>query len=58
MHSFLVMDGVRNFAVGHGTRRPDDVVPRAKTAGLGDAADLRIRGNHRRSLTVVARKLG
>ena len=60
MRSFLVTDEVRDYAVGHGSWRPDEVVDRlhAETLALGDVAGMQIGDDQGQLLTMLARLVG
>ena len=60
MRSFLVTDEVREYAVGHGSWRPDEVVDglRAETLALGDVAGMQIGDDQGQLLTMLARLVG
>ncbi|HET6918805.1 MAG TPA: O-methyltransferase [Jiangellaceae bacterium] len=60
MRSFLVTDDVRDYAVGHGSWRPDQVVRqlRADTLALGDVAGMQIGDDQGQLLTMMARLVG
>jgi caffeoyl-CoA O-methyltransferase len=60
MRSFPVTDEVREYAVDHGTWRPDDVVRQlqADTATLGDAAGMQIGDDQGQALTMLTRLVG
>lgn len=58
MRSFLVTDEVRDYAVGHGSWQPDEVVAqlRADTQALGpDLADMQVGDDQGQLLTMLAR---
>ena len=58
MRSFLVTDEVRDYAVGHGSWQPDEVVAqlRADTRALGpDLADMQVGDDQGQLLTMLAR---
>jgi len=57
MRSFPVTDEVRDYAVSHGTWRPDPVVRelQAQTAELGDPAGMQIGDDQGQLLTMLAR---
>jgi caffeoyl-CoA O-methyltransferase len=60
VRSFLVTDEVREYAVGHGSWRPDEVVDRlrAETLALGDVAAMQIGDDQGQLLTMLARLVG
>jgi caffeoyl-CoA O-methyltransferase len=60
MRNFLITDVVRDYAVGHGSWQPDDVVQdlREQTAALGDPAGMQIGDDEGQLLTMLARLLG
>jgi len=60
MRNFLVTDVVRDYAVGHGSWVPDDVVRqlRAETQALGDVAGMQIGDDQGQLLTMLARLVG
>lgn len=60
MRSFTVTDEVRDYAVTHGSWRPDDVVHqlRAETQALGDVAGMQIGDDQGQLLTMMARLVG
>jgi len=60
MRNFTVTDGVRDYAAGHGSWGPDDVVHRlrAKTQALGDVAGMQIGDDQGQLLTMMARLVG
>jgi len=60
MRNFTVTDGVRDYAAGHGSWGPDDVVQRlrAKTQALGDVAGMQIGDDQGQLLTMMARLVG
>lgn len=60
MRSFQVTDAVRDYAVGHGSWRPDDVVAwlRSETEALGDVAGMQIGDDQGQLLTMLARLVG
>jgi caffeoyl-CoA O-methyltransferase len=60
MRNFLVTDAVRDYAVAHGSWRPDEVVEdlRAQTAALGDPAGMQIGDDEGQLLTLLARLIG
>jgi caffeoyl-CoA O-methyltransferase len=60
VRSFPVTDEVRDYAVDHGSWRPDEVVEqlRAETRALGDVADMQVGDDQGQLLTLLARLLG
>lgn len=60
MRSFPVTDEVRDYAVDHGSWRPDEVVRalHADTAALGDPAGMQIGDDQGQLLTLLARLVG
>ena len=60
MRNFTVTDEVRDYAVGHGSWPPDDVVRqlRATTQALGDVAEMQIGEDQGQLLTMMARLVG
>jgi caffeoyl-CoA O-methyltransferase len=60
MRNFTVTDGVRDYAAGHSSWGPDDVVHRlrAKTQALGDVAGMQIGDDQGQLLTMMARLVG
>ncbi|MCU1659765.1 MAG: O-methyltransferase [Pseudonocardiales bacterium] len=60
MRNFTVTDRVRDYAVDHGTWRPDDVVRqlRAETQELGSAAGMQIGDDEGQLLTMMAHLVG
>jgi caffeoyl-CoA O-methyltransferase len=60
MRNFMVTDAVRDYAAGHGTWLPDDVVRdlQAETAALGDVAGMQIGDDQGQLLTMLARLVG
>jgi caffeoyl-CoA O-methyltransferase len=60
MRNFLVTDEVRQYAVEHGSWRPDAVVQQlhADTLALGDAAGMQIGDDQGQLLTMLARLIG
>ena len=60
MRSFPVTDEVREYATGHSSWPPDDVVRRlhAETAALGDVAGMQIGDDEGQLLTLLARLIG
>jgi caffeoyl-CoA O-methyltransferase len=60
VRSFLVTDEVRDYAVGRGSWRPDEVVSRlrAETRALGDVAGMQIGDDQGQLLTMMARLVG
>jgi caffeoyl-CoA O-methyltransferase len=60
MRNFTVTDGVRDYAAGHGSWGPDDVIQRlrAKTQALGDVAGMQIGDDQGQLLTMMARLVG
>jgi caffeoyl-CoA O-methyltransferase len=60
MRNFMVTDIVRDYAVGHGSWLPDDVVRqlRAETQALGDIAGMQIGDDQGQLLTMLARLVG
>jgi caffeoyl-CoA O-methyltransferase len=60
MRSFPVTDQVREYAVGHGSWRPDEVVKQlhTDTAALGDVAGMQIGDDQGQLLTLLTRLIG
>jgi len=60
MRNFLVTDIVRDYAVGHGSWQPDEIVDdlHARTAALGDPAGMQIGDDEGQLLTMLARLVG
>jgi caffeoyl-CoA O-methyltransferase len=60
MRNFVVTDAVRDYAVGHGSWAPDDVIRqlRAETQALGDVAGMQIGDDQGQLLTMLARLVG
>jgi caffeoyl-CoA O-methyltransferase len=60
MRNFTVTEAVRDYAVGHGSWQPDDVVVqlRSDTQALGRAAGMQIGDDQGQLLTMLARLLG
>ena len=60
MRNFLVSDDVRDYAVGHGTWRPTEVIEwlREQTAALGDASGMQIGDDQGQLLTMLTRLVG
>jgi caffeoyl-CoA O-methyltransferase len=60
MRDFTVTDAVREYAVGHGSWPPSEVVRRlrADTAALGDVAAMQIGDDQGQLLTMMARLVG
>jgi caffeoyl-CoA O-methyltransferase len=60
MRNFTVTDQVRDYAVGHGTWVPDEVVRRLRsdTQALGDVAGMQIGDDQGQLLTMMARLIG
>jgi caffeoyl-CoA O-methyltransferase len=60
VRSFPVTDEVREYATGHSSWPPDDVVRRlhAETAALGDFAGMQIGDDEGQLLTLLARTIG
>jgi caffeoyl-CoA O-methyltransferase len=60
MRNFMVTDAVRDYAVGHGSWQPDEVVHqlRAETQALGDVAGMQIGDDQGQLLTMIARLVG
>jgi caffeoyl-CoA O-methyltransferase len=60
VRNFLVTDAVRDYAVSHGSSRPDEVVRdlHAETAALGDVAGMQIGDDEGQLLTMMAQLLG
>ena len=60
MRSFTVTDEVRDYAVGHGSWQPDDVLRdlRAETEALGDPAGMQIGDDQGQLLTMLTRLVG
>jgi caffeoyl-CoA O-methyltransferase len=56
----MVTDSVRDYAVSHGSWRPDDVVRRlrSETLALGDVAGMQIGDDQGQLLTMMARLVG
>lgn len=56
----MVTDVVRDYAVGHGSWRPDDVIRglRSETQALGDVAGMQIGDDQGQLLTMLARLVG
>ncbi len=57
---FVVTDEVRDYAVGHGSWRPDEVVRRlrSETAALGEVAGMQIGDDQGQLLTMITRLVG
>jgi caffeoyl-CoA O-methyltransferase len=60
MRNFTITDEVRDYAAGHGSWQPDEVVERlrAKTQALGGVAGMQIGDDQGQLLTMVARLVG
>ena len=60
MRSFTVTDEVREYAVSHGSWRPDEVIERlhTDTAALGGPAGMQIGDDQGQLLTMLARLIG
>jgi len=60
VRSFTVTDDIREYAVGHGSWQPDDVVHqlRSETLALGDVAGMQIGDDQGQLLTMLARLVG
>jgi caffeoyl-CoA O-methyltransferase len=60
MRSFTVTDEIRDYAVGHGSWRPDDVVRRLRTEteALGASAGMQIGDDQGQLLTMLTRLVG
>ena len=60
VRSFMVTDDVRDYAVGHSSWRPDDVVRRlrSETLALGNVAGMQIGDDQGQLLTMMARLVG
>jgi caffeoyl-CoA O-methyltransferase len=60
VRSFLVTDDLREYAVAHGSWRPDDVIRelRAETLALGDPAGMQIGDDQGQLLTMLTRLVG
>jgi caffeoyl-CoA O-methyltransferase len=60
MRNFTVTDQVRDYAVGHGTWVPDEVIRRLRsdTQALGDVAGMQIGDDQGQLLTMMARLVG
>jgi caffeoyl-CoA O-methyltransferase len=60
MRNFPVTDSVREYAVSHGSWRPDDIVRqlRSETVALGDVAGMQIGDDQGQLLTMMARLVG
>jgi caffeoyl-CoA O-methyltransferase len=60
MRNFAVTDSVRDYAVSHGSWRPDDIVRqlRSETVALGDVAGMQIGDDQGQLLTMMARLVG
>ncbi|MDT4944729.1 MAG: caffeoyl-CoA O-methyltransferase [Pseudonocardiales bacterium] len=60
MRNFTVTDQVRDYAVGHGTWVPDEVIRRLRsdTQALGDVAGMQIGDDQGQLLTMMARIVG
>ena len=60
MRSFPVTDELRDYAVAHGSWRPDDVVEqlRAETRALGDEAGMQVGDDQGQLLTLLTRLVG
>jgi caffeoyl-CoA O-methyltransferase len=60
VRSFTITDEVRDYAVGHGSWRPDEVVEqlRAETRALGDPAGMQVGDDQGQLLTLLTRLVG
>jgi caffeoyl-CoA O-methyltransferase len=60
MRSFLVTDAIRDYAVSHGSWKPDEVISQlhTETAELGDAAGMQIGDDQGQFLTMLTRLIG
>jgi caffeoyl-CoA O-methyltransferase len=60
MRNFTITEGVRDYAVGHGSWPPDDVVAqlRTDTQALGGVAGMQIGDDQGQLLTMLARLIG
>ncbi|MDT4912654.1 MAG: caffeoyl-CoA O-methyltransferase [Pseudonocardiales bacterium] len=60
MRNFTVTDAVRDYAVGHGSWQPDDVVAelQTQTQALGGVAGMQIGDDQGQLLTMLARLVG
>ena len=60
MRNFTITDDVRDYAVGHGTWQPDEVINqlRAETEALGSVAGMQIGDDQGQLLTMLARLVG
>ncbi len=60
MREFLVTEAVREYAVAHGSRQPDDVVRRLRssTAELGHVSGMQIGDDQGQLLTLLTRLVG
>ena len=60
MRSFTVTDAVRDYAVEHGSWRPDQVIEqlRAETRALGDPAGMQVGDDQGQLLTLLTRLVG
>jgi caffeoyl-CoA O-methyltransferase len=60
MRNFTVTDQVRDYAVGHGSWLPNDIVRqlRSETQALGDVAGMQIGDDQGQLLTMMARLVG
>src|SRR5579859_3671880 len=60
MRSFTVTDEVRDYAVSHGSMRPDEVISQlhADTEALGSPAGMQIGDDQGQLLTMLARLIG
>jgi predicted O-methyltransferase YrrM len=60
MRSFTITDAVREYAVSHGSWRPDEVVKQlhTDTAALGDVAGMQIGDDQGQLLTLLTRLIG
>jgi caffeoyl-CoA O-methyltransferase len=60
VRSFLVTDDLREYAVAHGSRQPDDVVRelRSETLALGSPAGMQIDDDQGQLLTLLTRLVG
>jgi caffeoyl-CoA O-methyltransferase len=60
MRNFTITEGVRDYAVGHGSWQPDDVLAqlRSDTQALGGVAGMQIGDDQGQLLTMLARLIG
>ena len=60
MRNFTVTDEIRNYAAGHGSWPPDQVVERLRsmTQALGGVAEMQIGDDQGQLLTMMARLVG